>query len=33
MWKNTYSDFSVDSEEKLIEMAAEETYYIKDYWS
>ena len=33
MWKNTYSDFSIASEEKLIEMAAEETYYIKDYWS
>lgn len=32
-WKNKYSEFSIATEEKLIELASEESYYIKDYWS
>lgn len=33
LWKNKYSEFSIATEEKLIELASEESYYIKDYWS
>lgn len=32
-WKNKYSEFSIATEDKLIELASEESYYIKDYWS
>lgn len=31
-WKNKYEEFSIATEEKLIELASEESYYIKDYW-
>lgn len=31
-WKNKYKEFSIATEEKLIELASKESYYIKDYW-
>lgn len=31
-WKNKYSDFSIVSEEELIEKSKDETYFIKEFW-